>query len=137
MTIDRRRRDQIGEAAAFIKAVGNRNRLLIVCRLAEGECAVSELESDLDIRQPILSQQLAELREAGLIEPRREAKAVFYRLADDKAQRFVAAMHEIFCTRSGAGPLVPETNRENQIKTQRRGEAAVFAHIAHTQATRT
>ena len=40
-----------------------------------------ELDETLGIRQPGLSQQLAELREAGLIAGRKEGKTVRYRLA--------------------------------------------------------
>jgi DNA-binding transcriptional ArsR family regulator len=70
--------------------------LLIVCLLCEGECAVSDIEQKLGIRQPTLSQQLGALREAGIIEGRREAKAVIYFLADVRMRHILDALHRLF-----------------------------------------
>lgn len=85
-------------AADLMKSLANPNRLSIVCCLVHREFAVGELEDLLEIRQPTLSQQLAELREAGLVTTRREAKQVFYSLADARAARLIAALEEIFCS---------------------------------------
>ena len=49
------------------------------------------------VRQPTLSQQLAELREAGLVTTRRDAKQIFYSLTDARAGKMIAALEEIFC----------------------------------------
>ena len=85
------------EAAEFLKKFANRNRLMIVCALVDGERSVRDLEDTLGIRQPGLSQQLAELREAGFIVGRKEAKSVFYRLADGRVAEFITIMHRMFC----------------------------------------
>jgi len=69
----------------------------IVCALVDGERSVGELETRLSIRQPSLSQQLAELREAGIVEGRREVKQVFYRLADPRTAALIATLHRLFC----------------------------------------
>ncbi|MCA1405238.1 helix-turn-helix transcriptional regulator [Ensifer sp. IC3342] len=90
-----------GDAAALLKTLANQNRLMIVCTLVEGEHSVGELEEMLGIHQPTLSQQLTVLREAGIVATRRDAKQIFYRLAEDKAARLVMALYEIFC-REGA-----------------------------------
>lgn len=135
--------------AELLKSLANPHRLMIVCTLVEGERAVSELERDLDIRQPSLSQHLASLREAGLILGRREAKAVFYRISDDRAARVVEALHEIFCepirlgrnrarnenasarreitARKNPEPVLPRANG-----APRHSEAAVFAVVGDT-----
>ena len=73
------------------------DRLLIACALVDGERSVRELEDLLGIRQPGLSQQLAELREAGLVTGRKQGKQVFYSLADPRIARFIATMHALFC----------------------------------------
>ena len=44
-----------------------------------------------------LSQQIAELREAGLIVGRKEGKQVFYRLADPRVETFTLTLHGLFC----------------------------------------
>ncbi len=87
----------VGEASEFLKKLSNPQRLLLACSLAGGERSVRELEDTLGIRQPGLSQQLAELREAGLIAARKEGKTVHYRLADPRVTRFINTMHELFC----------------------------------------
>lgn len=89
--------ERASEAAALLKTLANPNRLLIVCTLVEGEHSVGQLEEMLGIHQPTLSQQLTVLREAGIVATRRDAKQIFYRLAEEKAARLVMALHEILC----------------------------------------
>lgn len=89
--------DNAVEAAEFLKKLANPNRLMIVCALVDGERSVRDLEDTLQIRQPGLSQQLAELREAGFIEGRKESKSVFYRLADERIAGFIGVMYNMFC----------------------------------------
>lgn len=88
---------RVQEAADFLKRLANPDRLAVVCALVEGERSVGALERLLDIRQPRLSQQLAELRRAGLIDGRKQGKAVTYRLSDPRAQALVATLHGLFC----------------------------------------
>lgn len=88
---------RVDDASAFLKTLCNPDRLLISCALVDGERSVRELEELLGIRQPGLSQQLAELREAGLVTSRKEGKQVFYRLADRRVDVFIATMHDLFC----------------------------------------
>jgi len=85
------------EAAALLKTLAHPARLMLACTLAEGEFSVGELEQRLDIHQPSLSQQLGVLREAGLIEARREAKQIFYRLTEEKAAMLIQTLYLIFC----------------------------------------
>lgn len=87
------------EAADFLKAIANPNRLLILCALAEGriERSVGDLEESLGVRQPTLSQQLARLREDGLVETRREGKSIFYRLNNPRAAILVMLLYDWFC----------------------------------------
>ncbi|MFC4166314.1 metalloregulator ArsR/SmtB family transcription factor [Teichococcus aestuarii] len=92
------------EAAAFLKLFAHPDRLMIACALVEGEQPVSGLEALLGIRQPGLSQQLAALREAGLVATRREGKAVFYRLADARTETFIATLHQLFCVPEAPAP---------------------------------
>lgn len=89
--------DRAGEASEFLKKLANPNRLMIACALVEGERSVRELEEGLGIRQPGLSQQLAELRDAGLIVGRKESKSVYYRLADERVSAIVALLYRMFC----------------------------------------
>lgn len=96
-------RASVDEASAFLKKLSNPDRLLVACALVDGERPVHELEELLGIRQPGLSQQLAELRQAGLVAGRKQGKAVYYRLADPRVRTFIATMHDLFCAESSGG----------------------------------
>jgi len=85
------------EATAFLKALANENRLLVLCHLTEGEKSVTELEQLIGIRQPTLSQQLARLRTEGLVKTRREAKTVYYSLANQEVTQVIQLLHQMFC----------------------------------------
>ncbi len=87
-----------GDVASLLKTLAHPVRLMLACKLAEGEYSVGELQEKLDIHQPTLSQQLGVLREAGVVETRREAKQIFYRLTQEKAAQLIQALYGIFCT---------------------------------------
>ena len=85
------------KASEFLKAVAHENRLVILCLLAERERSVTELEGLLALSQATVSQQLARLRHEGLVETRRDGRAVYYSLADDTTKRFIQAIYDKFC----------------------------------------
>ena len=84
-------------AASFLKAISHEGRLMILCHLVSGEKTVTELEELLTARQAAVSQQLSRLRLEGLVVPRREGKAIYYRLADDKPRKMLECVYELFC----------------------------------------
>lgn len=85
------------KASDFLKALAHESRLLILCLLAERERSAGELEDLLSINQPTVSQQLARLRLDGLVQARREGKAVIYSLPDETTRRFIGAIYDKFC----------------------------------------
>ncbi|KJK25294.1 ArsR family transcriptional regulator [Burkholderiaceae bacterium 16] len=85
------------QACALLKVLANQDRLLLMCQLSQGELSVGELEEQLGIRQPTLSQQLAVLRENGLVTTRREGKSIFYSIASQEALAVMAVLYEQFC----------------------------------------
>jgi DNA-binding transcriptional ArsR family regulator len=90
-------RQRARKASTFLKALSNENRLLLLCLISDRERSVTELETILALRQPTVSQQLARLRNDGLVAPRREGKAIYYRLASDDVRRTIGLVYEIFC----------------------------------------
>ncbi|MDY0125509.1 MAG: metalloregulator ArsR/SmtB family transcription factor [Anaerolineaceae bacterium] len=66
----------------LFKLLGHPARLAILELLRDGEHCVCHLEAYLGLRQAAISQQLALLREAGLVLDRRDGWNVYYRLAD-------------------------------------------------------
>ena len=89
--------DNAKRASDFLKALAHESRLVILCILAEGEKSVSELEHELNLRQPTVSQQLARLRADGLVSTRRDGKIIYYSLASDEARTIIAAIYDVFC----------------------------------------
>ncbi|WP_298678251.1 helix-turn-helix transcriptional regulator [uncultured Lentibacter sp.] len=89
--------DNATKASNFLKTVSHEGRLMILCHLVTGEKSVTELESLLSARQAAVSQQLSRLRLEGLVVPRREGKAIFYRLADNRPKRVLELVYELFC----------------------------------------
>ncbi|MGH1453624.1 MAG: ArsR/SmtB family transcription factor [Paracoccaceae bacterium] len=84
-------------ASNFLKAVSHEGRLMILCHLVSGEKSVTELEELLSARQAAVSQQLSRLRLEGLVTPRRDGKAIYYRLADDRPKRILELVYDLFC----------------------------------------
>ena len=84
-------------AAKMMRALGHENRLLTLCHLVEGEKTVSQIEELLNAKQAAVSQQLAILRAENLVTTRREGKAVYYSLADDRSRRILEVLYRIYC----------------------------------------
>jgi DNA-binding transcriptional ArsR family regulator len=84
-------------ATDFLKALAHESRLMILCILAEGEKSVTELEHELGLRQPTVSQQLARLRADGMVTTRRNGKTVYYSLASAEARVVIGAIYDVFC----------------------------------------
>ena len=85
------------DAAELLKALGNEQRLLVLCSLAEGPLTVGELNRRVALSQSALSQHLAKLREAGLVETRREAQTIHYSLASGPVTAVMGTLRDIYC----------------------------------------
>ncbi|MEX2161523.1 MAG: metalloregulator ArsR/SmtB family transcription factor [Anaerolineales bacterium] len=71
-----------GKISRFFKVLGEPFRVQVLLALAEGEACVCHLERLLGKRQAYISQHLMALRQAGILQTRREGKYVFYGLKD-------------------------------------------------------
>jgi len=96
-------KNSAGDATRYLKALANQNRLLILCHLIDGEKSVGELERAIGLRQPTLSQQLARLRSGNLVRTRRDAKSIYYSIADADIRSVLTVLYGKFCT-PRAGP---------------------------------
>ena len=81
----------------MLKLLANVERMLLLCQLSQGEMCVSELEAQLDIRQPTLSQQLGVLRSEGVVSTRRLGKNIFYSVADPNVLEILAVIYRLYC----------------------------------------
>ena len=84
-------------AAAFLKAIANDCRLLILCELLKGERSVGDLAPVVGLSQSALSQHLARLRRHGLVKTRRQSQTIHYSLADPGVAAVIGALYERFC----------------------------------------
>lgn len=109
------------ELADTFKMLGNANRLKIVVYLDEQERSVGDIEAALEIHQPTLSQQLGELRDAGLIVGRKVAKTVIYALTPKLGRRALETIYLANGHAPRAEAQLPPRNPPNQ--------AAVFASV--------
>lgn len=82
---------------AVLKLLAHPDRLLLLCQLSRREMCVRELEEELDIHQPSLSQQLGVLRSEGAVATRKEGKHVFYSVADPTLLDILAALYRTYC----------------------------------------
>ncbi len=84
-------------AETLLKAMANKNRLMILCQLQQGEQSVTALQPMLGLSQSALSQHLARLRADGLVQTRREAQTIYYRLAGDEVTKVITTLYAIYC----------------------------------------
>ena len=89
--------EHASDAAGLMKALGNESRLMILCVLTEGERSVGELNELIPLSQSALSQQLARLRQQGLVDTRRESQTIYYSLSSGPADRVINLLHDIYC----------------------------------------
>jgi DNA-binding transcriptional ArsR family regulator len=79
----------------IFKVLTHPTRLAILALLRDGEHCVCHLEAYLGLRQAYISQQLAVLRETGLVQDRREGWNIFYRITDPRIYDVLDAVRRI------------------------------------------
>ena len=86
--------------AARLKLLSHPERLLMLCRMDEGEVSVTELVDLSGLSQSAVSQHLAMLREEGVVNIRGEAQTRFYSLRDPLVRGIIHALCEL-CGETG------------------------------------
>lgn len=79
------------ELADLFKAMAHPSRLQILSMLRQGEICVCHIENALGKRQPYISQQLMVLRDAGIVESRKNGLQVYYRISDVRVEKLLDA----------------------------------------------
>jgi ArsR family transcriptional regulator len=72
--------DSYTTRSEFLKALSHPTRLAILDILRDGEQCVCHMEATLNLRQAYISQQLMILKDAGLVEARRDGLNLYYRV---------------------------------------------------------
>lgn len=83
-------------AARLLKMLASEQRLILLCRLGEGEASVGELAQHVGLAQSAASQHLAKLRAEGLVTTRRDAQTIYYRLSHEAAGRVIDLLCDIY-----------------------------------------
>lgn len=81
--------------ATRLKLLSNPERLLMLCRMDEGEVSVTELIAMVGLSQSAVSQHLANLREEGVVDVRAEAQTRYYTLKDPQIRAIIHALCEL------------------------------------------
>jgi DNA-binding transcriptional ArsR family regulator len=87
------------KACDLLGAMANTSRLLVLCQLANGEKAVSDLQPLIGLSQSALSQHLAVLRRKRLVRTRRAGQSIYYSLSSPEAASVMHTLYEQFCRR--------------------------------------
>ena len=72
--------DEVPDTLAVLEVIAEPTRMRILDAVRDAECSVSDLVERVGMHQPGVSRHLKVLREAGLVEVRRDAQRRLYRL---------------------------------------------------------
>ena len=97
-----KRKDNYDAQVKLFKALMHSARLAILDVLRTGEACVCHMEAALGYRQAYLSQQLMVLREAGLVDDRRDGWNVYYQVSKP----------DVFAVIDAASSTVGESKRK-------------------------
>ena len=84
-----------GQAAMLLAAIANARRLVILDIISQQETSVGSLAEQVGLSQSALSQHLAKLRSAKLVNTRRDAQTIYYSCNSDIANRLLGMVHEV------------------------------------------
>jgi ArsR family transcriptional regulator len=90
--------EAIAQAADAMQAMGHPLRMKILCLVGSQELSVLEIVEAVGTTQSNISQHLAVLRDQGILQSRKEANKVFYRIGDPRVLKMISLTREIFCS---------------------------------------
>jgi ArsR family transcriptional regulator len=99
--------DNYAPQAKLFKALMHPARLAILEVLREGEACVCHIEAALGYRQAYISQQLTVLRDAGLVQDRREGWNIYYRASEPRVFAVLDAAQKMTASAAGASRRRP------------------------------
>ncbi len=91
--------EDINLAARSMKAMAHPLRLKILCILGgTSETSVQDIVEQVGTSQSNISQHLSILRDKGILDSRKDANKVYYRIADPKIVKLIGSLREAFCS---------------------------------------
>jgi ArsR family transcriptional regulator len=101
--------------AQFFRALAHPTRIRMLEILVRGGRTVQELQEQLSLDQPIVSQQLAVLRHQGIVSTQKEGLSVRYALRDPQVGALLDVARRIFDNRLGdSSGMLRELRRESR-----------------------
>ena len=85
------------EASELLKIMAHPERLIVMCKLIEGEKGVGELFEGSTLSQSAFSQHLTVLRKHNIIKARKVSQQVFYSISDGRVAPLIEAFSQVFC----------------------------------------
>lgn len=85
------------KAAKLMEMLSQPARLRILCILLAGEKNVSELSDLVGMSQPGMSHHLKKLRDAELVETRRDRQTIYYSLHGHEVAAIVTTLYQLYC----------------------------------------
>ncbi len=104
------RDEDIDRASRSLKAMSHPLRLKILCTLGDQEISVQDIVESVGTSQSNISQHLAILRDKGILDSRKDANRVYYRVGDERTLRLIDMMRQVFCTTPSE--LAPDSIQE-------------------------
>ena len=92
------RDEDIDRASRSLKAMSHPLRLKILCTLGDKEISVQDIVECVGTSQSNISQHLAILRDKGILDSRKDANRVYYRVGDERTLRLIDMMRQVFCS---------------------------------------
>ena len=89
--------ENIEQAAVAMQAMSHPLRIKILCLLSSGEMMVTDITDAVGSTQSNVSQHLAILRACGMINSRKQATKVLYRIEDARILKMISLTRDIFC----------------------------------------
>ena len=93
--------DDIHLASRSLKAMAHPLRLKILCMLGGSpEVSVQDIVEQVGTSQSNISQHLSILRDKGILDARKDANKVYYRISDPKILQLIGSLRKAFCSAS-------------------------------------
>jgi len=100
--------------ASLMRAISQTVRLEILLAIGTGEACVCHLEAAIGQRQAYISQQLMALREAGIVESRREGRNIYYQVSNPQVLDLIQAASKISNQQAEPIPITGPRNLQGE-----------------------
>ena len=91
-------RTRAAETADVLKVLASESRIIILCRLIDEPCNVSQLNQSVPyLSQSAVSQHLAKLRDAGIVRCQPEGASMVYSLEDMRVKDLLIRLRDLYC----------------------------------------